>query len=166
MANDTNQPIITAEPEERIEAALIAKLAAVCTLPIDGALEPAAEGTVKHLSGDTFISVVVDQVQQGGDYTGPFVPYSYEATVKVHYSLADDPNAAKFRDECRRVRAVLTALTGDGCANLGAVGYRCDRFTLGVTQTPFDMSGDNPTNTKTYTATIGGCVIRNKQTEA
>ena len=78
--------------------------------------------------------------------------------------MADDPNAAKFRDECRRVRAALLSLTGDDCANLGADGFACDEFMIDSTSTTFE-GGDNPCNVKTYSATVKGRII-NTQTEA
>lgn len=161
MASD-NIPTFEAEPEESIEAALIARLAAVCTLPIEGALAAAAEGKVKAITGDTFISVAVDQQSQDLDFRGSRVPHSYRAAVVVHYAQADDANAAAFRDECRRVRSALRALTGDGCLTLGADNFACDAFVIDSTSTTFE-GGENPCNLKSYSATIKGRV---KPTEA
>lgn len=161
---DANNTKYTAEPEERIEAALVAILATHCTVSVDGALTPADEGSVRTIDDDSLVSVVVDQQSQDLDFRGPRVPHTYRAQVSVRYSMADDPNAAKFREECRRVRAALLSLTGDDCANLGADGFACDEFMVDSTSTIFE-GGDNPCNVKTYSATVKGRII-NTQTEA
>lgn len=161
---DANNTKYTAEPEERIEAALVAILAAHCTVAVEGALTPSDEGSVRTIDDDSIVSVVVDQQSQDLDFRGPRVPHTYRAQVNVRYSMADDPNAAKFRDECRRVRAALLSLTGDDCANLGADGFACDEFMIDSTSTTFE-GGDNPCNVKTYSATVKGRII-NTQTEA
>lgn len=153
---DANNIKYTAEPEERIEAALVAILATHCTVAVEGALMPADEGRVRTID-DSLVSVVVDQASQDLDFRGPRVPHTYRAQVTVRYSIADDPNAAKFRDECRRVRSVLTALTGDGCLDLGADGFACDEFMVDSTSTTFE-GGENPCNVKSYTATLRGRV--------
>ena len=160
MANDTLN--IQAEPEERIEAALVALLWRYCTVAVEGALTSAAEGTARTVDSDSLVSVVVDQQSQDIDFRGPRVPHTYRAQVTVRYSVADDPNAAKFRDECRRVRTMLTELTGDNCVDLGADGFACDAFVIDSTSTTFD-GGENPCNVKTYSATVKGRV---KPTEA
>lgn len=162
MANDTIN--IQAEPEDRIEAAIVALLLRYCTVTVEGALSPAAEGTARTVDGDSLVSVVVDQQSQDLDFRGPRVPHTYRAQVTVRYSIADDPNAARFREECRRVRAALLSLTGDDCANLGADGFACDEFMVDSTSTTFE-GGDNPCNVKTYSATVKGRII-NTQTEA
>ena len=161
---DANNTKYTAEPEERIEAALVAILATHCTVAIEGALTPSDEGSVRTIDDDSLVSVVVDQQSQDLDFRGPRVPHTYRAQVNVRYSMADDPNAAKFRDECRRVRAALLSLTGDDCANLGADGFACDEFMIDSTSTTFE-GGDNPCNVKTYSATVKGRII-NTKTEA
>ena len=161
---DANNTKYTAEPEERIEAALVAILATHCTVAVEGALTPSDEGSVRTIDDDSLVSVVVDQQSQDLDFRGPRVPHTYRAQVNVRYSMADDPNAAKFRDECRRVRAALLSLTGDDCANLGADGFACDEFMIDSTSTTFE-GGDNPCNIKTYSATVKGRII-NTQTEA
>ena len=153
---DANNIKYTAEPEERIEAALVAILATHCTVAVEGALMPADEGRVRTID-DSLVSVVVDQASQDLDFRGPRVPHTYRAQVTVRYSIADDPNAAKFRDECRRVRSVLTAMTGDGCLDLGADGFACDEFMVDSTSTTFE-GGENPCNVKSYTATLRGRV--------
>lgn len=153
---DANNIKYTAEPEERIEAALVAILAAHCKVAVEGALTPADEGSVRTID-DSLVSVVVDQASQDLDFRGPRVPHTYRAQVTVRYSIADDPNAAKFRDECRRVRSVLTAMTGDGCLDLGADGFACDEFMVDSTSTTFE-GGENPCNVKSYTATLRGRV--------
>ena len=160
---DANNTKYTAEPEERIEAALIVILATHCTVAVEGALTPADEGSVRTID-DSIVSVVVDQQSQDLDFRGPRVPHTYRAQVTVRYSIADDPSAAKFREECRRVRAALLSLTGDDCANLGADGFACDEFMIDSTSTTFE-GGDNPCNVKTYSATVKGRII-NTQTEA
>lgn len=161
---DANNTKYTAEPEERIEAAIVAILAAHCTVAIEGALTPSDEGSVRTIDDDSLVSVVVDQQSQDLDFRGPRVPHTYRAQVSIRYSMADDPNAAKFREECRRVRAALLSLTGDDCANLGADGFACDEFMIDSTSTTFE-GGDNPCNVKTYSATVKGRII-NTQTEA
>lgn len=161
---DANNTKYTAEPEERIEAALVAILAAHCTVAVEGALTPANEGSVRTIGDDSLVSVVVDQQSQDLDFRGNRVPHTYRAQVSVRYSMADDPNAAKFREECRRVRAALLSLTGDDCANLGADAFACDEFMIDSTSTTFE-GGDNPCNIKTYSATVKGRII-NTQTEA
>ena len=161
---DANNTKYTAEPEERIEAAIAAILAAHCTVAIEGALTPSDEGSVRTIDDDSLVSVVVDQQSQDLDFRGPRVPHTYRAQVSIRYSMADDPNAAKFREECRRVRAALLSLTGDDCANLGADGFACDEFMIDSTSTTFE-GGDNPCNVKTYSATVKGRII-NTQTEA
>ena len=161
---DANNTKYTAEPEERIEAALVAILATHCTVAIEGALTPSDEGSVRTIDDDSLVSVVVDQQSQDLDFRGPRVPHTYRAQVSIRYSMADDPNAAKFREECRRVRAALLSLTGDDCANLGAAGFACDEFMIDSTSTTFE-GGDNPCNVKTYSATVKGRII-NTQTEA
>ena len=161
---DANNTKYTAEPEERIEAALVAILAAHCTVAVDGALTPADEGSVRTIDDDSLVSVVVDQQSQDLDFRGNRVPHTYRAQVSIRYSMADDPNAAKFREECRRVRAALLSLTGDDCENLGADGFACDEFMIDSTSTIFE-GGDNPCNIKTYSATVKGRII-NTQTEA
>lgn len=161
---DANNTKYTAEPEERIEAALVAILATHCTVAVEGALTPSDEGSVRTIGDDSLVSVVVDQQSQDLDFRGNRVPHTYRAQVSIRYSMADDPNAAKFREECRRVRAALLSLTGDDCANLGADGFACDEFMIDSTSTTFE-GGDNPCNVKTYSATVKGRII-NTQTEA
>ena len=161
---DENNTKYTAEPEERIEAALVAILATHCTVAVEGALTPANEGSVRTIGDDSLVSVVVDQQSQDLDFRGNRVPHTYRAQVSVRYSMADDPSAAKFREECRRVRAALLSLTGDDCANLRADGFACDEFMIDSTSTIFE-GGDNPCNVKTYSATVKGRII-NTKTEA
>lgn len=161
---DENNTKYTAEPEERIEAALVAILATHCTVAVEGALTPSDEGSVRTIDDDSIVSVVVDQQSQDLDFRGPRVPHTYRAQVSVRYSMADDPSAAKFREECRRVRAALLSLTGDDCKNLGAAGFACDEFMIDSTSTTFE-GGDNPCNIKTYSATVKGRII-NTKTEA
>lgn len=153
------------EPEELIEAALVALLASGCTTPVHGALTPCTPGRVKELTEDTFISVEVDQTQQILDFMGARVPLAFQARVAVHYAVADDPDGALFRDECRRARAVLSSLLGDGCQGLSSSSFACDAFMIDATSTSFE-GGDNPAMTKTYTATVRGRTITTTTTEA
>jgi len=165
MSNISETP--AAEPEELLEASIVALLAASCTIPVEGMVAPATEGTAKHLTADTFVGVKVDQASQDGDYTHR-APMTYAATVTVHYALADDADGSGFRDECRRVRAALSALCGDGCSAVDvANAFECNEFMLDSTSTDF-VNGDNPTNTKAYTATVKGRTIHttNTNTEA
>ena len=156
---------ITIEPEEAVEAALVSRLTAAVTIPVEGVMTTAASGEVKRLTADTFLSVAIDLASQDLDFCGPRVPCTFTARVTVHYALADDPNAAAFRDTCRATRAALLALTGDGCDDLGASGFACDAFILDSTSTSFE-AGENPTNTKTYSATIKGRITNTNETEA
>lgn len=153
------------EPEELIEAAIVAVVAAGCTTPVHGALTPCTPGKVKELTVDTFVSVEVDQTQQILDFVGMRMPLAFQARVAVHYALADDPTGELFRDECRLVRSSLNALLGDGCDGIDSDGFACDAFTIDSTATIFE-GGDNPTMTKTYTATVRGRTINNTTTEA
>jgi len=149
---------LTPEPEELLEAKLATLLAASCTIPVEGMFTPASVGTVKNLTADTFVGIKVDQTSQDGDYVYR-APFTYSANVTVHYALADNASGSYFRDECRRVRAALLALTGDGCAALDvADAFSCGEFMLDSTSSNFE-GGDNPTNTKSYSATIKGRII-------
>lgn len=155
---------VTTEPEELLEAALVSRLAVVCTTIVEGVLAPAYAGTVKGLSADTFVGVKVDQSSQDGDYAYRS-PMTYTATVTVHYAQADDATGIDFRNECRAVRAALLGLIGDGCSALDvADAFECASFTLDSTSSNFD-GGDNPVYTKSYTATIKGRIL-NPTTEA
>jgi len=144
---------ITAEPEETIEIALCGILANACTIPVEGALTPATEGTVKRLSSDTFVSIMVDLASQDLDQSVPATFLTLTANVAVHYALADDADGSSYRDELRKVRAALVSLTGDGCAALTTEAVAVDGFVINSTMTSFE-AGDNPVNTKTYTATV------------
>lgn len=155
---DANNIQYVSEPEERIEEALVAVLSAHCNATVEGALTPAAKGTARTVDCDSLVSVVVDQASQDLDFRGHRVPYTYRVQVNVRYSMADDPNAEKFRDECRRVRSALLSLTGDDCDSLGADGFACDAFVIDSTSTTFE-GGDNPCNVKTYSATVKGRII-------
>ena len=147
-----------AEPEETIESTLVALLADAVDIHVEGVLAPAEDGEVKRLSADTVMTVAVDQTSQDGDYRGPRVPHTYSARVAVHYAIADDANGSDFRDTCRVVRGVLSTLTGDGCGSVSSSSFACDAFVLDSSTTTFE-GGDNPVNTKTYTATLKGRVI-------
>lgn len=151
MQTDTATPDYR-EPEEILEQSLAAALSSAVAIPVEGAITPATAGTVKRLSSDTFVSVVVDLASQDGDITEPVTFLTLNVSVSVHFALADDASGTAFRDECRRVRAALVALTGKGCAALNADGLAVDGFILATTATTFE-GGDNPTNVKTYTAT-------------
>ena len=146
------------EPEEAIASALVARLAAVCTVPVGGALTPVLSGAVKSLSSDTYVTAAVDVASQEMDAPSPAYLFTYTATVAVRFSLADDASGNGFRDECRRVRSALAALTGDGCDALSTATFGCDSFQLTNTTTTFE-GDDNPAHLKTYSATIYGRVI-------
>jgi len=154
MANDLTAP----EPEEAIETALATLLGASCSIPVVGVLAPSASGTVKRLSADTFVSVAADVASQEMDATAPARLYSYSVSVSVRYAMEDDPSGNGFRDECRRVRGTLAALTGDGCDALATATFGCDGFMLNSTSTSFE-GDDSPSHIKTYSATIYGRVI-------
>lgn len=144
------------EPEEVIEAKLVALLAAALPdVDVIGALSPVPEGEQK-LSPDTYVSVFADIASQGIDWTGPGVPCSYSVRVVVHYANADDKSGAGFRDSCRAVRSAISPLLGDGCAALDGDGFSCDAFTLDSTNTSQDFAADSGGMVKTYNATVNG----------
>ena len=144
------------EPEEIIEAKLVALLAAALPdVDVIGALSPVPEGEQK-LSPDTYVSVFADIASQGIDWTGPGVPCSYSVRVVVHYANADDKSGAGFRDSCRAVRSANSPLLGDGCAALDGDGFSCDAFTLDSTNTSQDFAADSGGMVKTYNATVNG----------
>lgn len=147
------------EPEEVIEAKLVALLAAALPdVDVIGALSPVPEGDQK-LSPDTYVAVFADLASQDLDWTGPGVPCTYSVRVVVHYAEADDRSGAGFRDSCRAVRAALAPLLGDGCAALDGDGFRCDAFTLGSTSTSQDFAADSGGMVKTYNAAVAGRYI-------
>ena len=147
------------EPEEIIEARMIAFLsAALPDVDVIGALSPVPEGEQK-LSADTYISVFVDVSGQDLDWRGPGVPFTFSARITVHYANADDATGAGFRDTCRAVRAALASLMGDGCAALSTAAFRCDAFLLDSTQTAMDADAETGGMAKTYTFTISGAPL-------
>ena len=144
------------EPEEIIEAKLVALLAAALPdVDVIGALSPVPEGEQK-LSPDTYVSVFADVASQDLDCKDPGTPFVYSVRVVVHYANADDKSGAGFRDSCRAVRAALVPLLGDGCAALDGDGFSCDAFTLGSTNTSQDFAADSGGMVKTYNATVNG----------
>ena len=144
------------EPEEIIEAKLVALLAAALPdVDVIGALSPVPEGEQK-LSPDTYVSVFADVASQGLDWMGPGVPFAYSVRIVVHYANADDKSGAGFRDSCRAVRSALAPLLGDGCAALDGDGFSCDAFTLDSTNTSQDFAADSGGMVKTYNATVNG----------
>ena len=147
------------EPEEIVEAKIVALLAAAGVgIDVIGALAPAPGHTEKK-SPDTYISVFVDMSSQDMDWRGPGVPCTYSVRIGVHVSNADDKNGAMFRNVCRAVRGALAALTGDGCGTLGGDGFRCNAFVLGETQTALESFADSFGMAKTYNATVRGRYI-------
>ena len=153
------------EPEELIEAKLIAILsAAVPSVDVVGALSPAPEGELKQ-SPDTYISVFVDIDSQNIDFTGPGIPCTYSVRIVVHYANADDKSGAFFRDTCRAVRATFNPLLGDGCATLDGDGFECDSFRIAGTSTVPEMSSADGGMSKTYKATVVGRYIEPSSNE-
>lgn len=147
---------MNAEPEEVIEARLVARIAAaVPSMDVIGALAPVPDGEQK-LSPDTYAAVFVDLAGQPHDFVGPNLPLEFSVRVAVHYARADDPTGAEFRDACRAVRAALLPLLGDGCAALGGDGFSCDAFVLESTTTAQDADADEGGMAKTYTASVRG----------
>ena len=72
--NETGEII---EPEEIIEAKLIAIIAEVLpSVDVLGALSPFPDGEQK-LSPDTYVSVFADVESQGIDWVGPNCPFSF-----------------------------------------------------------------------------------------
>ena len=144
------------EPEEIIEAKLVALLAAALPdVDVIGALSPVPEGEQKF-SPDTYVSVFADVASQDLDWKGPGVPCTYAVRVVVHYANADDKSGAGFRDSCRAVRAALAPFLGDGCAALDGDGFSCDAFMLDSTNTSQDFAADFGGMVKTYNATVNG----------
>ena len=144
------------EPEEIIEAKLIAVLsAALPDVDVIGALSPVPEGEQKQ-SADTYVSVFADVASQDLDWRGPNVPFTFSVRVTVHYANADDATGTGFRDTCRSVRTALIALSGDGCAALSGDGFNCDEFLLNSTSTAMDSDAENGGMAKTYNFTISG----------
>lgn len=144
------------EPEEIIEARIVALLAsAVPHLDVLGVLSPALEGEQKK-SSDTYVSVFVDLASQNLDWCGPNVPCGYSVRVTVYVANADDVSGTKMRDTCRAVRAVLDALKGDRCEALSGDGFSCDSFMLNSTQTDLDQNADGGGMGKTYIAAVTG----------
>lgn len=147
---------LEAEPEETIEAKIVALLSgAISSVDVIGALSPVPEGEQKN-SPDTYISVFADVASQDIDWIGPNVPFSFSLKITVHYANADDATGVGFRDACRSVRAVLSSLLGDQCATLDGDGFSCDSFTLGSTSTALDASAENGGLAKTYYASLSG----------
>lgn len=147
---------MNAEPEEVIEARLIARIAAaVPSMDVIGALAPVPDGEQK-LSPDTYAAVFVDLSGQPHDFIGPNLPLEFSARVVVHYARADDPTGVEFRNVCRAVRAALLPFLGDGCAALDGGGFACDAFVLESTTTEPDAAADEGGMVKTYTASIRG----------
>lgn len=144
------------EPEEIIEAKLVAILAAALPdVDVSGALSSVPDGEQK-LSSDTYVFVFADVASQDLDWKGPGIPCTYSVRVVVHYADADDKSGAGFRDSCRAVRAALVPLLGDGCAALDGDGFSCDAFTLDSTNTLHDFAADSGGMVKTYNATVNG----------
>ena len=144
------------EPEEIIEARMIAFLsAALPDVDVIGALSPVPEGEQKK-SPDTYVSVFADVASQDLDWRGAHVPFSFSVRVVVHYANADDATGAGFRDACRAVRAAVSPLLGDGCAELSDDGFNCDEFMLSSTQTAMDTDRETGGMAKTYNFTITG----------
>ena len=140
------------EPEEIIEARLIALIAAAAPhIDVIGALTPAPDDEQK-LSPNTYIAVFADLAAPEIDWSGPGLPCAWSARVVVHWANADDSAGVGFRDTCRAVRAVLDSYLGLNCTNFSANGFECDDFQLSSTSTTIDAEGC----TKSYPITIKG----------
>lgn len=140
------------EPEEIIEARLIALLAAAAPhIDVIGALTPAPADEQK-LSPNTYIAVFADLAAPEIDWSGPGLPCAWSARVVVHWANADDSAGVGFRDTCRAVRAVLDSYLGLNCKNFSANGFDCDDFQLSSTSTTIDADGC----VKSYPITIKG----------
>lgn len=140
------------EPEEIIEARLIALIAAAApNIDVIGALTPAPTGEQK-LSPNTYIAVFADLAAPEIDWSGPGLPCAWSARVVVHWANADDSAGYGFRDACRTVRAVLDSYLGLNCVNFSANGFECDDFQLSSTSTTIDADGC----AKSYPITIKG----------
>lgn len=147
------------EPEETIEANAVALLdAANLDFAVVGALAPAPDG-VEKLAPLSRVDVTADVASQNMDWIGPGCPCTYTLRVAVQVAFADDKNGALFRDTCRKVRGVLSSLTGDGCAALSGDGFTCDSLLLDTTNTTGVAAGDGVSNYKLYSATVTGRFI-------
>lgn len=142
------------EPEEILEAKIVADIAnAAPGVDVLGALSAAPEGEQK-LSPDSYISVFADVASQLLDWSGPNLPRTFSVRVTVHVADADDKTHTLFRDACRAVRGVLKTYLGDGCEALTADGLSVDGFSLDTTETAQDASSDVGGMAKSYNATV------------
>lgn len=152
------------ESEEIIEGAIRDAIsAAVDGILVDGPLNPAQEGVLKH-SEDTYIGVTVDIASQELD-TVRATPMTYSVSVSVNVAYADDKTGTLFRDTCRAVRGVLSMFLGDGCSAISTDEFRCDAFMLNGTTTRLDLSVEGGAMTKTYAASTVGVAIANNNNE-
>lgn len=141
------------EPEELIEDSIKTNLdLAEIDVPIFGVLQSCLD---QDDTEDTYIYVKVDQTSQDLDFVGPNVPHTYSATIGVRMAQSDSRDGKDFVLTCRKVRAVVNLLLGDGCARLDNDGFSCDSVILESTATEFE-GGENPINVKTYTLRITG----------
>lgn len=149
---------MNAEPEEIVEARVIAALReALPSVDVIGALSPVPEGEMK-LSADTYVSVFADQSGQRVYFDDPASPMDYTLRVVVHFADADDASGTGFRDACRAVRSVLDAFMPCGAFDCG--GFRCDAFRLDSTSTGADLASETGGMTKTYNAVLTGCTMQ------
>ena len=153
---DHQQPTANAEPEEIVEARVVALLSgALPGWAVIGALAPAADGGAKRIP-DTCVLVTADMSSQLLDWCGPGVPCDYTVRAEVRCSEADDETGVIFRDTCRAVRAALETILGDGCSRLDGDGFECDSFRLAPTSTKEARSDDDSGKRKTYSASVTG----------
>ena len=147
------------EPEETIESnAILLLSAANLDFAVVGALQAAPDG-VEKLAPLSRVGVTADVASQDMDWIGPGCPCTYTLRVAVQVAFADDKTGSRFRDTCRKVRGVLTSITGDGCAALSGDGFLCDSLLLDSTTTSDTAVGEGESNTKIYSATVKGRFI-------
>jgi len=143
------------EPEEIIEASIVALVAANSTIPVFGMLTPSADGTEKT-APDTSIDVAADVSAQSFDSRIPNVPFTFSVRITVRAAGADDATGNTFRTACRGVRGTIAAILGDGCTAVSADGFTCDGVILENTTTGTDADAKNGGWYKIYSLSVTG----------
>lgn len=143
------------EPEEIIEASIVALVAANVSIPVVGMLAPSADGTEKTVP-DTSISVVADVSGQSFDSRVANVPFSFSVRITVRASSADDATGSTFRTACRGVRGAIDAILGDGCTAVSADGFTCDGVILENTTTGINANAEKDGWYKIYPLAVTG----------
>lgn len=148
------------EVEEIIEARAIALVEASLNeagvnISVQGALSPVLAGEVRD-SGNTYVSVLVDQQSQLADIKRS--PAAWDMRIAVHIAMSDDPAGMMFVSACRAVRAAIAGTLGDACSAMSdaAAGFRCNAVELERTETPLDFGNEDEAFIKIYHASVAG----------